>query len=246
MQQRELDLREVFRITRRRFWLILTIPLLAATAAGIVSVYFLQPLYSSSSTIWVIKEGSGLTNMSDLQFNRSITKTYAEVAKSRAVMREVSNKLAAQGISVSGLQGRLVVTPVRDTEILSFTVVDPDPVMAAKLADAVAEVFRTQIRSYVKVDNVVVVDPAIVPSRPFTPRVPNNILLALAAGGVLAAALALLLEYLDTTVKSPDDVVRHLGVPVLGIIPAFEDTEVEKGRRRPKTGTRSLDAVVEK
>ena len=66
--------------------------------------------------------------------------------------------------------------------------------------------------------NVVLVEPASAPIDPIRPKIIQNTLLAAAVGGILAVGLIFLLDALDNTIKSPDDVTRHLGLPVLGII----------------------------
>ncbi|MFZ5825010.1 MAG: YveK family protein [Bacillota bacterium] len=221
MEQAELDLREIFLVLRRRFWLLAMVPLLAALTAGVVSYTLLEPVYRASTTLWVIKDGQQI-NYNELLLSRNLTKTYAEVARSRAVMADVIKQLGLQGVTVEALQKKLTVTPVRDTEILSFAIEDTDPAMAARLAAAVAESFKGQIRTYMKLENVVVVDPAVVPTNPIKPRKMMNIAVAFVLGLMAATGLAFLLEYLDTSIKSPDDVSRYLGLPVLGVIPVLE------------------------
>ncbi len=71
--------------------------------------------------------------------------------------------------------------------------------------------------------NVVsVVEKASVPGTPFSPNTRMNVLVAAAIGAVLAIGGAFLIEYLDDTVKSPDDVTRFTGLPVLGAIARIE------------------------
>lgn len=246
MEQQELDLREIFHILRRRIWVILVIPLIAAITSGLVSVYVMEPVYSASTTLWVIKEGTGQINLNDVMLSRNLTKTYSEVAKSRAVMTDVIKSLGLQGISVSGLQRKLTVTPVRDTEILSFTVEDGNPEMAARLANAVAEAFKGQIRTYMKVENVVVVDLALVPSGPVRPRPVLNIMIAVVLAGLFAIGLVFLMEYLDTSIKTPEDVSRYLKVPVLGIIPLIEPAKAENLPKRTRSRAQQAKTAVEK
>lgn len=222
MENQELDLRELLYVLRRRLLLIIALPVVATIVAALVSQFVLTPVYKASTTLWVIKDGSAQINYNDLLLNRNLTKTYAEVAKSRAVMVDVIDRLGLEGVTVVALQEKLTVTPVRDTEILSFTIEDPSPVMAVRLADAVAEAFMGQIRTYMKVENVVVVDPAMEPIDPFKPRTLMNVAVAFVLGLMASVGLAFLLEYLDTSIKSPDDVARHLGLPVLATIPVFE------------------------
>ena len=66
--------------------------------------------------------------------------------------------------------------------------------------------------------DVVLVEPAYPPTNPIRPKVVQNTLLAAVVGGMLAVGLIFLIDALDNTIKSPDDVARHLGLPVLGII----------------------------
>jgi capsular exopolysaccharide synthesis family protein len=74
------------------------------------------------------------------------------------------------------------------------------------------------------VNTLTIIESAEVPSNPIGPRKGFSILLAAAVGFVLAACEAYLLEYLDDTLKSPDDVLRLFSVPIIGRI--FEQ---EKG-----------------
>ena len=69
--------------------------------------------------------------------------------------------------------------------------------------------------------NVRIVEEATAPGAPIFPRKAWNLGLAVAAGLVLAFGVAFAIEYLDTTVKTPDDVERYLGLAVIGVVPAF-------------------------
>ena len=66
--------------------------------------------------------------------------------------------------------------------------------------------------------NIVQIEPASVPEAPIRPRPIMNTALAAVVGLMLAAGLVFLVEYLDDTLKTPDDVERLLQVPVLGFI----------------------------
>lgn len=232
MEQPELDLREILYIIRRRLWILIVLPLTAALAAGVISVFVLDPVYSASTTLWVIKDDPAQLNLNDVMLSRNLTKTYAEVAKSRAVLTPVADRFKGSNVTVKGLQDSLTVTPVRDTEIISFTVEEKDPALAAQLADAVAKSFQEQIRSYMKVENVVVVDEAQQPTSPIKPRKTMNVAIAMVLGFMAAAGLAFLLEYLDTSVKTPEDVARYIDLPVLGVIPEIS-LEPEVRARKP-------------
>jgi len=69
--------------------------------------------------------------------------------------------------------------------------------------------------------NIRVVDPALAPSYPSRPQKGRNILLGLLVGLVGGVGLALLREYLDNTVKSPDDIEALTGLPSLAVVPSM-------------------------
>ncbi len=70
-------------------------------------------------------------------------------------------------------------------------------------------------------DNIRIVDPALVPASPSRPQKARNILLAFLVGLVGGIGLALFREYLDNTVKSPDDVEALTGLPSLAVVPSL-------------------------
>jgi succinoglycan biosynthesis transport protein ExoP len=70
-------------------------------------------------------------------------------------------------------------------------------------------------------NNIHVVDTAKVPRSPHSPNKPLNLSLALAIGLMLGTGLAFFIEFLDSSVKTPDDVDRYIKLPSLGVIPAL-------------------------
>jgi capsular exopolysaccharide synthesis family protein len=83
---------------------------------------------------------------------------------------------------------------------------------------------EAQISSGLKSSNIRIVDPAVVPSAPSRPARTRNIVLAFLVGLVGGVGLALLREYMDNTVKTPDDVETLVRLPSLAVVPAFKGT----------------------
>ena len=81
-----------------------------------------------------------------------------------------------------------------------------------------------------KSSNLRVVDPAMIPSYPARPAKARNIALAFLVGLVGGIGLALLREYLDNTVKTPDDIETLTRLPSLAVVPAFGDGGSRKRR----------------
>jgi len=88
---------------------------------------------------------------------------------------------------------------------------------------------EAQISSGLRSSNIRIMDPAMVPSTPARPAKTRNIALAIVVGLVGGIGLALLREYLDNTVKTPDDVETLARLPSLAVVPAFgEGTSAAK------------------
>lgn len=89
---------------------------------------------------------------------------------------------------------------------------------------------EANIAGALKSSNIRIVDPAMVPSYPTRPAKTRNIALAFIVGLVGGIGLALLREYLDNTVKTPDDIETLARLPSLAVVPAFSDSN-GNGRR---------------
>lgn len=77
-------------------------------------------------------------------------------------------------------------------------------------------------------NNLVVAEPAVTADKPIRPRTLTNTLLAAVIGAMLAVGVAFLIEYLDDTVKTPDDVQRVSGLSTLGAIARLKDGGVAR------------------
>ena len=74
-------------------------------------------------------------------------------------------------------------------------------------------------------DNIQIQNHAVTPTEPIGPQRKRNILIALLLSFAAGIGLAFLLDYLDDSVKTSDDISRHLGLPTLALIPHYNPTE---------------------
>ena len=79
-----------------------------------------------------------------------------------------------------------------------------------------------------RTSNIKIIDRALVPGGPFTPNTRRNLLMALLVGLIGGVGLVFLAEYLDNTVKGPEDAEKLTGLPSLGIIPFLEPGGTKK------------------
>lgn len=220
--QETLDLHQVLNVLRRRLWLLLALPVAAAATAAVLSLYVLPPVYTASTTLWVVKKDTtGPVNLDAVLLSQNLTKTYAEVAKSRLVMDKTITQLGLN-VSPEQLLKKITVTTVRDTEILAIAVDDRDSAQAAAIANSLADQFMQELPKFIALDNVRVVDKAARPKLPVSPKKLLNTALAFVLGVMVAVGAAFLLDSLDVSVRSPDDIERYFALPVLGVVPFIE------------------------
>lgn len=217
----EIDLRELLRTVRRRAW-VLVLVIVAAVASSATLSYFLLPkVYASSTTLMVLESKAPIIDYTTVMLHRQLVKTYGEIAKSRQVMEQALDDLGLD-MTITDFQKKVKVRQVPDTELLEIEVEDRDRAVAAAIANAIAQAFIDQVVQLMQVENVVVVDPAVEPLEPVRPRPVFNMATAGALGIMIGFGLVFLLEYLDNTIKTVEDVQRYLGLPVLGMIPAID------------------------
>ena len=227
MEEEEIDLRQYWGILKKRWIIVITLPLIAALTSGIISFFIINPVYQASTTLIVGKKaevGQSAVQMLDnsvLQANLQLAKTYAAIAQSRTVVQNVIEDLELD-LTVGALNKMTSVNPVKTTEILEIAILNTDPEQAAAIANSMADEFSKAVIDIKKVDSVSIVDTAVTPMNPVKPNKTLNVLIAFVVGLMASVGLVFLMEYMDNTVKTSDDVEKLLGIPVLGVIPYYE------------------------
>jgi len=98
-----------------------------------------------------------------------------------------------------------------------------------------------KITEAMQTGDVHVIDPAVAPSAPIKPRKLLNFAISLLLALFAGVGMAFLLEYLDDTIKTPQELEAELGLPVLGTIPML--TEEMKFKRRKVKSKHSVRQV---
>ncbi|MDQ0339448.1 capsular polysaccharide biosynthesis protein [Caldalkalibacillus uzonensis] len=242
----ELDLRELFAILSKRLPLIGIITAVAILVSGLVSYFVITPQYEATAEILVNQSRPGSEiNQGDIRTNLELMNTYQVVIKSPRILELVIERYNLDK-TFNELNEQINVSAVRDSQVMSVSVTDPSPEQAAFIANAVAETFQREIVNLMNVDNVHIMAEAKLPDKP-TPVKPKpllNMAIAGVVGLMTAVGLAFLLEYLDNTIKTEQDVERILGLPVLGTIAHMEEPTAHTARVRHsrKVGGEQIEA----
>jgi capsular polysaccharide biosynthesis protein len=230
MTEETIELREILRILRKRIWIVVLITILATAISGVLSYFFMTPIYQASTQILVnnSKESSNTPlNVNDLRFNLDIIQTYIEVITSPRILDQAIREMKLN-LTYQQLKSKINVSTVKQSQLISITVEDPDQHTAAKIANGIASTFQQEIPKIMNVDNVQILAEAKEETNPspVKPKPVLNMAIAFVVGLMTSIGLIFLIEYLDNTIKNEADVNRYLGLPVLGMVaPIDEKTE---------------------
>ena len=206
----------------RKWWWLLVVGTLVAGGASYAISKTLTPIYSASTTLLVNQtQVPGTIAYNDILTSERLTRTYKELIGKRPVLDDVAERLDLP-FSGDKLAGMISVSVLRDTQLLRLSVESSDPALASSIANATAAAFINQNTEdrLSRPGDVSVVEVATTPSVPIKPNVKLNTLMAAVIGLLLAGAAALLIEYLDDTVKSTED-LEASGLASLGGIARF-------------------------
>ncbi|PYZ92571.1 capsule biosynthesis protein [Salipaludibacillus keqinensis] len=244
-----ISLKEIVETLKKRIKMIIAITVAAVALAAVVSYFMLTPSYSSSTQLLVnqsTEEGQAYTS-GELRTNLDLINTYNVIITSPRILEPTLEELNLER-SMGALRNQINVSAEGDSQVVTISVEDDNPAMAVQIANAVGEVFQRDIVDIMNVDNVSILSAAELSDSP-SPVSPNptlNMAIAMVVGLMAGVGLAFLLEFLDNTVKTEDDVEQKLGIPVLASIATIDASKVTvkdiTHTRRPRTGRETYGA----
>jgi polysaccharide biosynthesis transport protein len=187
---------------------------------------------------------------------------YPELAQLSAQLKEARQKLGAQIKSVvesinsaylaaAGKERQLRVEMNSQKEealalkdaAVDYAILEREAKTNAQLYDSVRERMQeVGLVAQIPASNVTVVDKAEVPLRPSKPLKRLNVMLAGALGLMMGLGFALVSEHLDNTLRTPEDVERHLKLPTLAVVPDFFNLPKLNRRKNPAPGSQESTA----
>ena len=221
-----MDLRDYLDILRARWRLIIVTTLLGVMAAATASM-LATPQYTATATTFVSVNGGDSTVGTALQgslFAQDRVKSYVDVVSADGVMGAVIEDLGLP-LSPGQLAGKIDVNNPLDTVTLEISATDPNPALAQSIANSTAEALGAEVARLETPSpddkplvTITTTQPAPLPTSPSSPRTMINLALGFLVGLAVGVGAAVLLETLDTRIKSIEALTKYFEQPLLGVI----------------------------
>jgi capsular polysaccharide biosynthesis protein len=237
-----MEAKQYLSVIKRRMWVIILFVLVSCLTTAFISQYVIKPVYQASAELIVNKAslnaGSEQLNFDAIRTNIQLIETYKQILKSRAVMDEVIKKHPNLDLTVKELNDKVNVSSIKETQVMTISMSGNDYEHAAAVVNAVADMFRSKIPTIMNVDNVTILNSAqekFLNPIPVSPNLKRNLLGSLTISLLIAIGMVIMIEFLDDTIKSEEDMTSYLGLAALGSVSEVKRRDMRKqGAPAPK------------
>ncbi|MEX2461062.1 MAG: Wzz/FepE/Etk N-terminal domain-containing protein [Paenibacillaceae bacterium] len=233
------NLKAYYRMIMKRWWLIVVCVFLSTTLTAKYSNTNYQPIYQVSTKLIVNNTfeqgqlGKEQIDYGAIGANIALIATYKEIIKTPAIMDKVVQRYPDLNLSVEQLISIVNVSNLNETQVMTIIARHYSYEKAVKVANAVTDVFQMEIPKIMKVNNVTILNRAEMQENP-TPinEKSNYMLLSFLASLVVAIGIILLLEALDDTLRTDEDIRTVLEISPLAFIPKMKEKELRLDKRK--------------
>lgn len=224
MEEQVIRLDELFESLKKRWLMIASITLIATIISAALSFFVIKPQYEASTKVFIGKDESDTQGYSqnDVMMYQKLMKTYSETIKTRDLVAKALNK-TSYDLEAGDVLNNLTVVSVTDTQILQIKYKSNDPKEAMVVIEKVADEFIKTSKELVPNGNIKIIEEVKLPENPVSPNKKMNIAIAFLLGLMVSVGLAFLLEFLDNTFKTKEQLERELDIPVIGTIPTIKE-----------------------
>lgn len=228
MNEENINIEDLVSILIKRWRMILLITLITTISSAIISFYIISPKYETSTKVFIGKENTRVQgenenyNDNDVEMYQRLLKTYAEVIQTNDLIGKAVD-LEHLGLKSQDILKNLKVIPTIDTQILEIKYRNEDKILAKDVLNSVTSEFIKSSRDLIPNGNVKIIESVKIPEEPVSPNKIINIAIAFLFGLIISIGLSFLLEFMDNTFKNKEQMEDVLGLPVLGVIPDFNN-----------------------
>ena len=219
---KDVKLAKLLSAILRKLWFVVLCAVIIGVASYAYTAEFVKPLYRSRISIYVNNKDANNINSnitsSDISTSQKLVATYIQILQSDRVMDIVAEEIGGK-YSADHIRSLMSASALGGTEVFEVRISHPDPEMAAKIANAIADVAPAQIAAVLEGSSAKVIDYAKPATAPYSPNKMRNAAFGVAAGALLAIRVIALQTVMDVRIKGEEDLAQMSNAPVLGIIP---------------------------
>ncbi|MGB8452081.1 MAG: Wzz/FepE/Etk N-terminal domain-containing protein [Anaerocolumna sp.] len=226
----EIDIKEIVHILVKKLWIIVIAAIIASAAIGCINLFVITPVYTSTTKIYVInRQDETKTTYSDLQTGTQITQDYMILVTSRPVLEQVISNINVN-MTPDELNAMISIINPEGTRILEISVTDYDPLLAKKLADAIADVSARQLVNIMEIEKVNVAEYGNLPGEADSNNLARSFMMGALLGILISSAVIIVVHTVNDNIRTAEDIERHLGITTLGMIPLVDESNRRKRR----------------
>ena len=217
----EIDLSQLLKLLKKNIRLIIILALVGIIIAASATTFLISKKYQSQGSVLLKADVvNGSLDSTQVNTNKMMVNNYVKLLQGNNIQDQVAKNL---NITSAEVRSSLSITNTTDTQIIEISSTTVDPGLSKRIADETISVFTTLIQEKLDVTNVTIVDQPEVNPNPVSPSMVKNVIIGAVAGIVISLGYLLLTYLLDTKIKNGEQAEQYLGVPLLGIVPFFEE-----------------------
>lgn len=230
-----ISITDVFKIFLKRWWIIVLVALVTFAASYVIANLTYTEEYTSKSTIMVRNPEENLSASSSAYYY-DLTKTAVNdcqiLMTSRTSLYHVIDELKLDeiGITYSKLLSMVKISGYPDSHVLEVSVTTDNPELSKEIVDTLCAVGAKQIQSHIDFATARVIDEGTYNRHPSNAVNIQLALLVTLFAVVLLMGLFVILTINDDKLRTAEDIEKHLGLSVLGVIPLAENANAAKKR----------------
>ena len=153
---------------------------------------------------------------------QQLMQTYVELASTNNLIESALESINLDK-DVEDVLENLSVVQKENTQILEISYKSIDSKESFDVVNAITNEFIKVSRDIIPNVNIEIIDDAQIAKEPLTNNLLRNLVVAFIGGCVLSVSLVLLMDFFNNTFNSKEDVERNLGLPIIGVIPRYND-----------------------
>lgn len=218
----EFNILEFLHYYRSKIVFVLLFILIGIIGSYIYTYSAQVPIYQSQTSLVLTKSENTSTTItqSDINLNKNLVSTYRQIIKSRRILEQVIKNINL-AMDYDTLSENVEVSSISDTELIVISVYHENNKLAKIIADEIANVFKNEIVEIYSIENISIIDQALVSEIPYNVHKLKQFLIGAGLGFLISSIIIAIFFYLDDTIKTEEDIEKKLGLATLGSVPKY-------------------------